>query len=81
MNKIKIFALCAAYIVMAIISIPIIIIGLICALFAYGVVRLETIIIRKIDDEELTDAWNKVAETFYDCADSANKELLMEIEL
>lgn len=81
MNKIKTFALCAAYIVLAIISLPMVIIALICALIVYGAIKLEAIIIERLDDEELTDAWNTAANAYCDCAKSANEVFLMEIEL
>lgn len=81
MNKVKTFALCTAYLLMLIVSLPFIVIGLICALVIYGALKIEVRTIEEIDDDELTDGWNAVAENFHECVNSVNDLFLMEMEL
>lgn len=81
MNKFKTIMLCILYVMMAIVSIPFVMIGLICVIAIYAVLKIEVITLQRIEDDEITNAWNRTVELLHDIIDSINKLFLMEMGL
>lgn len=81
MNKFKTFALCLAYLLLALISLPFVMLTLICGLVIYGTLRVESSIVCEIWEDDLTDSWNKFVNEFAKWIDTIKDSFLMEMEL
>ncbi len=74
MVKLKLFALLLVYIVLLVVSIPVIALLLICSLIISGTLKVGQEIIWDVGDGEVTREWNKlvdlIAELIYNLRDS-----------
>lgn len=81
MHKIKMWTLSFAYLILVLLSAPLVLAILLCALVVYGTIRVERLLIDGIDDVEVTEAWNLMLNAYYDAQESASETFLTEMEL
>lgn len=81
MHKIKMWTLSFAYLILVLLSAPLVLVILLCALVVYGTIRVERLLIDGIDDVEVTEAWNLMLNAYYDAQESASETFLTEMEL
>lgn len=81
MDRVRVVMFSLAWLVVTILSIPIIAVWLIVNFVIYGVVKLERTIVENIDDDEVNDAWNELWCAIFDCVESGRDELSEEMEL
>ena len=81
MDKFKLIMKILAYIVSAVLAVPVIVVLAICAAIIYGILWLECEIICDIWDERLVNAWNEFVKLFGEMMDNIKEWFTFEMEL
>lgn len=81
MSKIKLIIKTLLYLLMVVVSIPMVILLALACIVMYGALKVEQWVIMDIWNEELTDSWNKMIGLLTEMIDSFKDLFRTEMEL